>query len=66
MNANDENSSEAKRARISAAAAEALYGEVLKHFPEHIHALGGLADAHVLRELVDAVERQGSNSEDWR
>lgn len=65
MKANDEISSEAERTRNSVAAAEALYGEVLERFPEHVHALRGLADAHVLRELVDAVERQGVNSEDW-
>ena len=65
MTANDGICSVAERARNQAAEVEALYGEVLQQFPEHVHALRGLADVYVLRGLVDAVERQGVDSDEW-
>jgi len=65
MKTNDEISPEAERARNRVAAAEALYGEVLEQFPDHVYALRGLADTYVLKGLVEAVERQGINTEEW-
>ena len=63
--ARNEISCDAEQARNRVASAEALYRDVLEQFPEHIHALRGLADTHLLKGLLEAVERQDVNSEEW-